>query len=352
MPSHYFDVQNGQFISFFEQHLKYSRENPGCLCYWPYRSMRACKISDSVYNAMSPQFANSILSNLFIHSFFYSQYREALFKLAEYEEVYDVDTRKTVETINSIYKVLDELCPEFLKLYSQCLKKHPHPKIYYERGMVFFHQGMTLDALGDIRALLDWARLNHQEDLLTSELYLQEGTIYSELGLYDKAVEGLSLAIDKDPNNKEAYYERAGAYFELGDFDLSLKDYLASEITPQAPLSNSIDLVPFSLGLTRGLVKGGMQAGTEFIPSLLASANGIGHGLWAVAQEPVQSSLAFAEAVQDCFIFIKEHASKKTLKHLVHEFKELIEAWNDLGIEKRGEVLGLAFGRGCCITSS
>lgn len=143
------------------------------------------------------------------------------------------------------------------------------------------------------------------KELLTSELYLQEGTVYVELGLYDKAVVSLSNAIHKDPNNKQAYFERAAAYFELGQFDLSLEDYLSSKIKPQPISAESLELISFSLGLTQGILKGGSQAGAEFIPSLLSSMRGLGHGLWAFAQDPVRVSTAFAEAAQACVQFIK-----------------------------------------------
>ena len=351
VPYKYFFIPSN--ILFLKQHLKYCRENPTCLCYWPYRSKRACEISNAIYHKMYhlvknlslrkpnssgfPGFASlenayDILTSLFIHSFFYSQYRQVLLQLAQLEES------------DLIIKALDEMQPDFLHLYSECLEKHPHPKIYYERGMILFHQGKALDSLSDIRALIAWAE-NHHQELLTSELYLQEGTVYAELGLYDKAVVSLSRAIHKDPNNKQAYFERATAYFELGQFDLSLEDYLTSKIKPQPIPTESLDLISFSLGLTQGIVKGGSEAGAEFIPTLLSSMQGLGHGLWAFAQDPVQVSLAFAEAAQACIQFVKDHTSIEVLTSLVPELKELIETWDTLEKPKRGEITGYIIGK-------
>ncbi|MEK7340240.1 MAG: hypothetical protein AABZ92_05975, partial [Verrucomicrobiota bacterium] len=143
VPHKYFT--NPSNVSFLEQHVKYCQENPTCLCYWPHRSKRACEISDVIYTKMYPLVENSslgkpnspefpcftslenthdVLNTLFIHSFFYSQYRQVLLQLAQLEESHP------------IIKSLDEMQPNFLHLYSECLKKHPHPKIYYERGMV------------------------------------------------------------------------------------------------------------------------------------------------------------------------------------------------------------------------
>lgn len=367
IPHSYFTIQAKPFVCFLEQHLKYCKENSSCLCYWPYLSKIACEISDTVYTKgyslvensflgklNSPEFNSldfaslntyGILTALFTHSFFYSQYRQVLLQLAQWEESHDPNIARSAATIDSIYITLDSVQPHFLHLYSQCLKKHPHPKIYYERGMVLFHQGKALDSLDDIRALIGFAQQNHHQDLLTSELYLQEGTVYAELGLYDEAVVSLSEAIHRDPNNKQAYFERAVAYFELGQFDLSLEDYFSSKIKPQPISPDSLELVSFSLGLTQGILKGGMQAGAEFLPSLLSSMQGIGHGLWAFAQDPVQVSVALVEAMQACIQFVKNHTSTEALTSLVPELKELIETWDKLENNKRGEITGHIIGK-------
>lgn len=47
--------------------------------------------------------------------------------------------------------------------------------------------------------------------------------------IYDKVIEFLSEAIRRDPGNKEAYFDRAVAYFETGSFELALEDYLLAD---------------------------------------------------------------------------------------------------------------------------
>ncbi|MDR2540009.1 MAG: hypothetical protein LBC45_05425 [Chlamydiales bacterium] len=351
VPHKYFTIASN--LSFFEQYLKYCQENPTCLCYWPYRSKRACEISDAIYHKVHPLIEHAFLSKstsseflgytthdiltiLFTHSFFYSQYRQILLQLTQWEEFKNHP--------KNIDQILDELQPDFLHLYSKCLEEHPHPKIFYERGMVLFHRGKTLDSLRDIRTLITWAK-HHQEELLTSELYLQEGIAYAEVGLYDQAIVSLNHSIHKDPHNKQAYFERAAAYFELGQFDVSLEDYLASKIRPESDLLEPLDLISFSLGLVQGILKGGLQAGVEYIPSLLSSMQGLGHGLWAFARDPVQVSTAFAEAAQACVQFVKDHTSTEVVTHLVPELKELIETWDTLEKPKRGELTGQIIGK-------
>ncbi len=50
-----------------------------------------------------------------------------------------------------------------------------------------------------------------------------EGTIFSNLLMYDKAIQKFSDAIDNDDTYKNAYIERAAVYFELGQIELALK---------------------------------------------------------------------------------------------------------------------------------
>ncbi len=368
IPYQYFDIHAKESVPFLEQHLKYSQENPKCLCYWPYRSKTACEISDLIYDEMltlsessslskltsqkskefpyvQECFTHSVFSDLFIHAFFYSQYRQILLKLALWQESHAYNDRETTATLNSIYHLLDRIQVRFLNLYSECLTQHPHPKIYYERGMIYLHQGKTIDSLDDIRKLIDWANNNHHEELLTSDLYFQEGSVYAELGLYDKAVESLSQAIEKDPTHKNAYFERAVAYFELGQFELALNDYLTSGIKPQRFLTNLTRPFSFSVGLHKGILNGQAEAAIEFIPSLLATFHGISQGLWALAQDPVQVSKDFVDASSACIDFIREHTIGESLLRLAPELRELIEKWDVLEEEKRGETIGLIIGK-------
>jgi tetratricopeptide (TPR) repeat protein len=96
------------------------------------------------------------------------------------------------------------------------------------RGMVLFHRGENLDSLADIRKFISYAENNRYQELLTLDLYLKEGCLLSESLSYDEAIIALTKAIEHDPKNVDAYFERAIAYFETGDFSKALSDYLAS----------------------------------------------------------------------------------------------------------------------------
>lgn len=209
--------------------------------------------------------------------------------------------------------------------------------------MILFHRGEMLNGLEDLKKLFDNLDPSAKDPLLTSQLYFQKGKAYAELGLYDQAVAALSQAIQKNPQHKEAYFERASAYFELGQFDLSLSDYLASEMRP-TPLSTK-EMISFSLGLTAGLVRGGAQAGIEFIPSLIGSFQGLGQGLWAFAQDPIHVSLEMVRATQACIDFITTHTPRETVCKLVPELQDLIGNWGQLNQEQRGKLAGLIIGK-------
>jgi tetratricopeptide (TPR) repeat protein len=367
-PHLYFNIATKQYIAFFENYLRYCYENNTCMCYWPFLSKIACEINDIVYeNIYSLLESKSLLLNelknskkylyltnctihgalvyLFVHSFFYSQYRQILLNLAHFSESNFTDNSNVIKVLNVVYKTIDEVMPKFVNLYSQCLEKHPHPKIFYERGMIYFHQGKDLEAINDISELVSFAEGNDFEDLLTSDLYFKEGESYAELGLYDQAIEKLTKAIKKDPNNKEAYLERSFAYFELGKFDLATDDFLHGDAKISLISTKDKVSLNFAKGLIFGLVKGGKDGTNEFIPSALSSLHGLANGLWAFACEPIDCSKGIINACQDSIKFIKENTSKEIIKELIPELKELVNNWDNLSNEKKGDLTGYIIGK-------
>ena len=225
-----------------------------------------------------------------------------------------------------------------------CIAKHNNPLAHVNRGFFDYMDGNLTDALNQIDLALKKVKAEDLEALKANALLLK-GRSELEAGLYANAILSLTELIDKYPNNKDAYFERAAAYFELGDFDFSLEDYLTSDMKPGPISTDSIEMVSFSLGLAKGIVQGGSQASIEFVPSLLSSLHGIGHGLWAFAQDPVQISIAFVQASQECINFIRQHTPQETLIELVPELKELIEKWDKIENEKKGEITGCIIGK-------
>jgi tetratricopeptide (TPR) repeat protein len=276
-----------------------------------------------------------MIQNFFIFAFFYSNYHTIFIDLCSIADEHPF--LSSSKSLDSLYQTLSFIQPMFLDLYSECLKKHPHPKIFYERGMIYFHQGEYFEALKDMKEFSKDA----SDDLLSADFYMQEATTYAQQNLYDESILSLTMALKKDPTNKEAYFERAAAYFELGDFDNSLKDYLASGIkTP-----SFTDNVHLALGLTSGIVQGSIEGARDLVPSLLSSLQGIGQGLWALASDPVHVSQEFITAIQNCIEYVKTSTPKESLSLLIPELEEFFEKESTLTAKEKGERIGCIIGK-------
>ena len=84
---------------------------------------------------------------------------------------------------------------------------------------------------------------------------------------YDKAIKYLSDSIRLDPSNKETYFTRATAYFETGQFDLAVNDYITSDKSLNVSRSN-IPSKEFTKALCKSLCKGAAESAVDFVPSL------------------------------------------------------------------------------------
>jgi len=224
-----------------------------------------------------------------------------------------------------------------------CMLRHESPQAFYERGTYHFLHGENLLAIQDGMKFIKLTQKKAGE--LLSNIYLQVGQAHSESLSYDKAITTLTKAIEANPENREAVFERAVAEFELGNFDLSFSDYLSSEKRSRDFTSITSDLFFYGAGLTLGALEGGISAGEDFIPSVLSSIHGLSQGLWAFAADPLNASADFAQAAIDCVSFIREHTPKENAMQLVPELRELIENWNDLGVSERGGTTGYFLGK-------
>jgi tetratricopeptide (TPR) repeat protein len=356
--SKYMDWHHQTYFNHIESFLYYCKRNPTCSCYWPQVSKKACEISDAVYDALYPaarefeyecklkpinnylacRSYHGLLSGLFSNAFFYSNYREILSSLTLFQRYCSEEIEELEEDIRE----------KFLSLYGECLQKHPHPKIFYERGMVRFHLGETLDSLDDIKELISFAEKNNHSEFLTSDLYLKEGLGLSEIISYDEAIVSLTKAIEKDPKNKEAYFERAFAYFEKGKFDQALADYLASGFKPHKVDPKKIKAfnpLKFSQGLLSGMLKGSKESAVEFVPSLLGSLQGINRGVWALVSNPLKVSQDFLEASYICVQYMKENTSYENLSKLAPELQECLKKWYELDHKTKGQYIGHVIGK-------
>lgn len=350
----YFSKYYESDFYFFCHFLQYCSESTDCKCYWP-ETQIAGKINDSVYerlrdiidvldDSFRPSWqelnAHGKTISLVTHTFFYSQYYQNLLDVAKFIDNSSL-TGAESPYLDSIDQTISSLQARFLRLYSECLKMHPHPKIYYEKGMILFHQGKHEEALENVHILMDYAEKTGKNDLLSSEMYLQEGKAYIAICSYDDAIYSLTKAIEKDPKNKKAFFQRSIAYFELGLYDQSLDDFIHSGYR-SAPLdpSNKSDII-MAAGLSSGLVLGCRDSAIGLFDSIYS----LGHGLWAFSNKPVTASKEVIRNLSLCIQYIKENSTKEILKKLCPELCELTQKWDSLDHFRRGELTGYIIGK-------
>jgi len=255
-----------------------------------------------------------------------------LAKIGDYER----DSFKYLNTC------LEEISDLFFLLYSYCIEIHADPTAIYERGRIFFDEGNFIGFLTDINALI--AKGFTQ----APEINFQIGQAYNEANQYDQAIKILSEVVQVDPEKKEAYFERALAYFETGQFDLALSDYILSDLHPTLIDPNNehhFQYLKFSKGLTSGILKGGIDSTVDFVPSLLSTIYGIGKGLWVFSSDPVGVSKELVDGCNACIGFIRDNLSAELITELIPELRECIEKWDQLEEDKKGYYAGYVIGR-------
>lgn len=261
--------------------------------------------------------------------------------LEDHQKVQDLLVEEQNKAHFSFENAEEEIIGIFHSIYDNCIKKHRNRWSYYQRGLIYFHQGHIEKALRDIKALLETTESNQ----LPPKLYFEKGSMESELGLYHDAIESLNIAIDKDPMNKDSYFERAAVYFELGDFDRSLEDYLRSGVELEVLTQSEGNLWDFSVGFARGAKNGVVVASGEFIPSILSSARGIGQFLWTMLENPIENSKMLAMSTIDLYTYLKTCDKAELAQILVPEMYELVIEWDNLPFSKRGEIAGYCLGK-------
>ena len=252
------------------------------------------------------------------------------------------ERQKRSEILNDVENQINQIYED---VFSWCIENHNWKGSIYSRGLLFFDKGEFEDAFADVSYFISQVKQRDQAEFLNDVVFFQQGKSASEIGLYHEAVVALSKAIEKNPQFKDAYFERAVAYFEMGKFDQAFNDYLVSNLKPNLSFENAEDLLLFSSAITNGIQQGAAVAAVEFIPSLFSSVYGICEALWVFSQDPVQVSRDFADATLKCLNYVKESSTQEILAVIVPELKELIISWDSLDPAKRGEKAGHIIGK-------
>lgn len=215
----------------------------------------------------------------------------------------------------------------------------------YHHGMILFQEGDFSGAFFDIKKLIDQAQLANLFDQLKTEIFLLDGQLNSELGLYQEAIASLCRAIEKDPKNIAAKIERAIAYFETGQWNLALNDYL--NIKPAVDLSPIAEqiLLEFSKGLSEGASEGFLHAASDLIPSLISTASGAGNLLWAGICDPLYVPQKLAQATYEFFNYLSESNLATIAQSLDPEAYQLISEWKQSDDHQKGNLSGKLLGK-------
>lgn len=379
----YFRRLNKKYFPFFKSFLIYSSQNHLCKCCWHERTKGAVEINNLAYrflyslaeqklirsdfstfwaskeirfdrkgrNYGNDYYPNShgMASSLATYAFFYSHYEQIMKDVMAAVEQNAADVLLGIVTRDQVYQTLQKIHDKFLDLYSNCLSKHPHPTIYYERSLLYMQSGDMKSALNDLTAMLELSQTEafRNIDLATSFVYQRLGETYAALNRQEAAIEAYSLSIAKDPANGEALFLRAAALFEMGQVVHALEDYQLSkkgDLLANVPVKTSTE---FRDGLLRGLQQGGTEQAEFF-----ACPSGWQRSFWAEESVvTVDSVQFFANACEEAGrAFALQSA--EGVEGLPEEALQFFLSYLLLGDTEKGERLGTLIGKyGICIFS-
>ncbi len=272
------------------------------------------------------------------------QYEEELLSNTLQELQGANDFAKLQDKFDDVYKTCNYLLK---KIFIYCLENHQVEGILVRNALEAFFQKEYFEAIDWLRQLLIILEGQSFSPTDVSKVYLLTGQLQSEYGQYAEAIQSLTQAIIKSPDEREAYLERATAYFELGDFEKAIEDYLHINIdstSRQADL-NWQQATEIGLGIGSGILKGIVQGSSEFLPEILNSLHGFSRGLWACCTHPIGASTAFVNASLSCIEYIKTHSSEEMIALLVPELRELLEQFDQLKDFQKGQAIGQVIGK-------
>lgn len=238
----------------------------------------------------------------------------------------------------------------FLEMYNNCIKKHANLAARYQRGKIYFDKGLYENCLTDIQSIVESGKWESSEKDKIDEnnFLLMRGIAQLESSNYEEAINILCDLIKKDPANQEAYFHRASAYFETGDFELSLRDCIISEKFKGVDKVKPKTSNEFNVALSQGLLEGGKTWAIELLPSLLESLHGLGTSLWSFVKAPIDSTTNFYNACYETGEVVVEYIKtldKEQIEEMALEIQELYHRFDSLNDAEKGHAIGYCIGR-------
>lgn len=252
---------------------------------------------------------------------------------------------------NVLYECRDKIMNAYLEIFEEILERgNGNLAFYHDYGLLAYLNNNFEKSFELLSGLIDNAQNTGQLDQLRSNVYHKLGSVCVEVMAYDKAIKYLSEAIQLDPSSKETYFNRATAYFETGQFDLAIEDYLMSDKGKSISIKKSAPK-EFVEALIKSTCEGASEAFEDFLPSLLSSAHGIQTTIWAVNPlnpEILENVKSFARACYDmgkCTAEYCKNVDWSTVDDCILEIKTLYEKFDQLSAKERGELFGHAIGK-------
>ena len=231
----------------------------------------------------------------------------------------------------------------FQEMYREYHPRNTDLRFLHDYGFMRLKEGNNIAAMHLIKELIDASFKNNDTKYLSADTFVQLGIACSMSLEYGQAVDALTQALQKDPTNSDAYIERAIAYFEQGNFDLAIKDYIASgkDIAPPQDASK----IEFGAGFLKGAAIAVAKGVDEFIPSLCYSLRGMSQLLWTYNNRPVKISKDLVDATIGAVEYIRTKNLSAISKDMAPELHELITKWDTFDAKTRGEKSGFVFGK-------
>lgn len=320
-------------------------------------------ISGYIYNAYRypDVFKNIVIDDEIINlckDFWWDSWYELYMKpgwaysLAEKKALIAMERSKSIENAaickQKINESMTELTNQYALLFEYCLKNHSNLNSLHDYGMFAYRNNNFEKSLEVLSLMVDKAVELGQLEKLNTEFYHSLGSVCIEVMAYDKAVKYLTESIAKDPSNKTAYFDRALAFFEMGNFDRAIEEYLASDKGKIVPVSIKEASNTFTEALLSSTLKGMADSAAEFVPSLCSSAYGLGETLWITAQHPVESAKNFANAAYAIGEYAVDYCKgldRNKIEGCIEQIKVLYDNYDQLNDTQKGELIGYAIGK-------
>lgn len=345
------------YFEFLEDYLNYCSDNKSCQCYWPEVSKQAAEINDTAYGLFFDLFETTLLrskrleiaefmelftkktasddltrhivTGIVSKCFFFSHYCKLCHDLDQYSKItLDVnDYGKIFDKLESIKFLLGKM---FVQLFEVCLCKHKNKRIVSEKVFAskFFEPelfGLLIHEQNGIDKFVDLEILSKKPiDWLAYQILFDKGVLLNDLYHHHDAIEVLTKVINGDPSNRDAYIERALAYFETNQIGLALKDYeAAKKLRFDPPFrrgqhGSCVDhaykpenKIEFSKGMILGALEGINESAANLIPYVVTGCRGIVHGLWAFVASPEEIIQDMVNAAYSLGEFVRMHSTKE-----------------------------------------